>query len=108
MPEELSPHLCEQPTDLTLTEQVGAAGRERGVHSSSMCLDDLHTHETHGQSAPTPGKEGLVISSQTALQETHHVYTQCISQSVNELSVISLGFPTQHYTAKMNSKPHFI
>ena len=59
VPEELSPHLCEQPADLTLAEQVGAAGRERGVHSSSMCLDDLHTHETHGQSAPMPGEEGL-------------------------------------------------
>ena len=67
VPAEPSPHLCEQPADLTLTEQVGAAARERGVHGSSVRLDYLHTHETHGQSAPAPGGEGLAISKGTAL-----------------------------------------
>lgn len=67
VPAEPSPHLCEQPADLTLAEQVGAAARERGVHGSSVRLDDLHTHETHGQSAPAPGGEGLAISKGTAL-----------------------------------------
>ena len=59
VPAEPSPHLCEQPADLTLAEQVGAAARERGVHGSSVRLDDLHTHETHVSQLPRPGKRAL-------------------------------------------------
>lgn len=115
VPAEPSPHLCEQPADLTLAQQVGAAARERGVHGSSVRLDDLYTHETHGQSAPAPGggpsiSKGTEFTRPTTyarsvfpkVRTNHQLYhglSQPALHSKDELSPVSSELPEEEWDA---------